>query len=177
MHRPATALVLVSLLAVYAAAQDGESFSLHKSLVSAKLPQGYRAIMQPIKSGDKNIGFLILVAKPNEPGKVDILIESRAISSAPARRAAAKAYVNTAAAVILKQGYRVVKKSFPDFAKETFEKPVAVDLVFANAQGMKLWTHQDIFFTKDEGVVAKVSATDADKLAALTKWAKTITPR
>jgi hypothetical protein len=51
-----------------------------------------------------------------------------------------------------------------------------VDLVFANGEGKKLWTHQEIFFT-DKGFVVQVVAEDPATLANLTKWAKTIKPK
>jgi hypothetical protein len=175
MRRLAITLLLLPCFCLASAtAQDEKPFALHKLLVSAKLPEGYQATEQPLKAGKKSVGFMILVKKPNETATIDILIESRAITTAPARRAAAKAYVNVAAAALAKQGYKVVEQKLPDITKETFEKPLAIDLVFADAKGKKLWTHQEIFFTDNEGIVAKVSARDADTLANLIKWAKTI---
>jgi hypothetical protein len=159
-----------------ARSQDEKPFSLHDLLLAAKLPQGYQAKTQSLKADGKTLGDLIVVSKPNESSNIIIQIEFRELSQLPFRQAAAKAYANVFAAKIGKLGYKLVKKSIPDISKESFEKPVSIELIFEDSQGKKLWTHQEIFFT-DKGFVASVTATDSDTLATLVVWTKTIKPK
>jgi hypothetical protein len=163
-------LCLTSLLA-----QDGDSAPLHDQLVAAKLPADYQAATQQLRAGDKVMGTLIVVSKPNEISKVIARIELSDRSAAPARRAATKAYINGFAADLANAGFKVTEKNIPDIDKESFEKPIGVDLTFANGEGKKLLTHQEIFFT-DKGFVIQVIAEDSATLAKLMKWAKTIKP-
>ena len=168
-------LVLAVQLFCLASVVDGDTTPLHDLLVAAKLPEGYQAAAKEVKAGDKVLGTLITVSKPNEINKVIVRIEMSDRSAVPARRAATKAYINGFAADLANAGFSVTEKQIPDIDKESFEKPVGVDLVFANGEGKKLWTHQDIFFT-DKGFVVQAIAEDSATLAKLTKWAKTVKP-
>ena len=158
-----------------ALAQDGDSVPLHDLLVAAKLPEDYQAATQQIKAGDKILGDLVVVSKPNVIAKVIARIDLSDRSAVPARRAATKAYINGFAADLADAGFKVTEKNIPNIDKESFEKPVLVDLTFANGEGKKLLTHQEIFFT-DKGFVIQVVAEDSATLAKLTKWAKSIKP-
>jgi hypothetical protein len=165
--------ISLSLVLVGAAAAQEVSLPLPDLVVGEKLPKGYSAKAQDLKSGDKILGKLIVVTKPNQVSKVLVRVELRDLSGLAIRRAATKAYVNGFASSLGDAGYSVIEMSIPDIAKENFEKPVSVGLVFANKDGKKLWTHQEIFFT-DKGFAVQVIADDANTFAALKKWANTI---
>jgi hypothetical protein len=156
-------------------ANDGDSIGLDELLQAAKLPEGYRPATQDLKVADKVAGRMIVIDKPGQVSKVVVRVELRDLSAVPARRAAAKAYINSLASSLAESGYRLVEKKLPDIGTETFEKPISVELVFANRDGKKPWTREEIFFT-DKGFVVQVIAEDADTLVDLTKWAKTIKP-
>jgi hypothetical protein len=156
-------------------AQEEQAIALHDLLTAAKLPEGYHAMTQAFKVEGKTGADIILVTKPSQASGVHILIEFRDFTPVLARRAAATAYVNVTGAKYLKSGYKLIKKSFPDITKESFEKPISVALEFVDREGKKLWTHQEIFFT-DKGFCAQVTAFDPESLGVLTKWVKTIKP-
>ena len=155
---------------------DASAFALHDLLVSANLPQGYQATAQDIKQGNTVMGHMILVSKPNQASNAIVMIEMRDFSPVPARRAAAKAYVNGSASSLRERGFKVIEKNIPDMVQESFDKPVTVEVVFADASGKKMWMHHEIFFT-DKGFDVAVLADNPGMLQTLTTWAKTVRPR
>ncbi len=157
-------------------AQDGDVVPLHDLLVSAKLPQGYQAKTNDVKLDGKVVGTEIIVSQPNVLAKVIVRIDPSNRSAGPSRRAATKAYINGFAEKLAASGFKVTDKKIPDISKEPFEKPVQVDLAFANADGINILTHHEIFFT-DKGFAVQVVADDAATLAKLTEWAKTVKPK
>jgi hypothetical protein len=176
MTRLALRLSTSFLFLAFAAAQDGDFITLHEQLVAVKLPKGFQSTTQDIKAGDKIIGNMIVISQPDQVSRVIVRIELRDLTAVPARRAAVKGYVNGFAASLSDAGYKVVEKHIPDVAKESFDKPISVGAVFADSEGKKLWTHQEIFFT-DKGFVVQVIAEDPDTLKSLMKWAKTVKPK
>lgn len=176
MTRSTILLCPILLLLASTAALGDDSAALSDGLVAAKLPDGYQAAAQELKDGGKTVGNLIIVSDPKKVSKVVVQTELRDLSAVAARRAATKAYVNTLASTLAGAGFKLVKKDIPDIGKASFDKPISVDLEFANAAGKKLWTFQSIFFT-DKGFDVQVIADSADALAGLKDWAKTVKPK
>jgi hypothetical protein len=157
-------------------ARDTDATTLHELLESAKLPEGYQSTTQDVKDGDKIVGKMIVVSKPNEVSKVVVYIDFTDRSTVPARRAAVKGYVNGFVSGLAKGGFKVIEQKLPDLAKESFDKPIFADLVVANGNGKKLWDRQIMFFT-DKGFMVQVIGDSSDNLATLADWAKTIKPK
>jgi hypothetical protein len=150
--------------------------TLHDLLEPVTLPAGYSFAGQELKVKDKVVGYQVLINKDGQYSKVIVRIEFSNRSEAAARSGAAKAYVNGFADAMADAGYKIESKKLPDIAKESFEKPIAVDLTLVNGEGKKLYSHQEIFFT-DKGFVTQVLADDPTALASLTTWAKTVKAR
>ncbi len=176
MRKSILTLAVVMHCLASAAAQEKEAKPLHESLESATLPKDYKADTKELKVGNKIVGNQILVTNPSQVSKVIVMIEFRDLSAVAARRASTKAYINALAQDLGQDGFKVVESKIPDISKGEFDKPISVDLVFANKDGKKIWTHQEIFFA-DKGFNIIVVADDADPLERLTKWAKTIKPK
>lgn len=157
-------------------AEETKSIPLRPLLVAAPVPAGLEVSTQEIKDGGKVLGLMVLVSRPGQVARVIARIENRDLSGPPARRAAVKGYVNGFAAGPAEQGFRVGAKAIPDMTNLTSARPVPVGLVFANDEGKKVWTHQEISFT-DRGFAAQVVADGPATLASPRTWAKTIKPR
>jgi len=176
MSRRIVILCSLFILLTTAAVQGEDSVALGDFLTAAKIPDGYATATRDIKVEKKVLGKMIIVSKGSEASKAVVSIQSELASSVPARRAATKAYINVLASTFTGSGFKIVEKGIPDIEKETFDKPILVDLAFANADGKKVWTHQSIFFT-DKGFDVQVIADDADTFASLKKWSMTIKPK
>ena len=175
--KPSAFVALVVMLGpAVAPAQDGARVPIHPLLAAAEPPAGLEPTTVELRDGAKVLGDMVVFSKAGQVSKVVVRIEKRGLAATPARRAATKGYVNGFVSALAEAGFKVVEAKVPDLAKESFETAIPVGIVVANAEGKKLWTHQEIFFT-DVGFAVQVIAEDPETLAALTRWARTIKPK
>jgi hypothetical protein len=170
----AVTLFLVSMPS--ATGQDPPTFPLPDLLQAAPLPKGYLTNTHDLKFGDYVIGHIIVVGKPNEFSKVTVQIEMRDLSDIKNRRKTANSYINGLTTTLANAGFKVVEAVSPDLEKESFDKPISASGAYANSDGKKLWTYQEISFT-DKGFLVQIVADDPETLKSLTEWAKSVKPK
>jgi hypothetical protein len=66
-------------------ANDGDTVRLADFPDAARLPPGYKVSDEDIKAGDKRLGRMSVVSKPNQVSKVLVRVEETDRSADPAR--------------------------------------------------------------------------------------------
>jgi hypothetical protein len=158
----------------------GSKFSADRlSEVSLSMPEppiGYVVTKQAIESNGNVQGFIVAVVKEGSQANVVVTVEAGFDRSPRAARVAAlKAYVNATAVSFHKAGFELVTKDLPDVEKLDYDKPIQIDLEFANADKKRVLTRQFIFFTK-KGYLVQIAAPNEKDLEALSEWARHIRP-
>lgn len=166
--------VAVIVAACTMACGQTNKVSIAGFMISDPIPQGYEVLKADNGVVDgKAVSKTFVVVKDGSPSTVVLSIDVASRVTRDERLEGAKGYVEGTTESLLKAGFKPLNIKQPYLDNADFDQAQVLDLVYAKADGTKLFVQLRFFFTHI-GYNILVLGNDQASFTNLTQWASSI---